>query len=107
MILILPRAKFCRASSKFESHQRARRLVNPETESIVLLCGYCCCEPHGGSEAAQEAAWRVVKGDISPSTTTSSAGIELDYDEYDHDGARNGHQRLDGRAAGSSRDAPS
>ena len=36
----------------------------------------------GSTEGVQEAARRVVKGDLSPSTTTSSAGTELGHDEY-------------------------
>ena len=60
---------------------------------------------YDGSEATREAARRVVKGDISPSTTTSSAWFELDYDGYDHEGARGERLSRDGRGDGSSHDA--
>ena len=63
--------------------------------------------PHVGSEGVQEAARRVVKGDISPSTTTSSARIELDYDGHDLDGARGDRWSSDGCCGGSSCDASS
>ena len=43
--MILPRTKFQPVSSKFESHQRARRLVNRETVIVGPNRGYCSCDP--------------------------------------------------------------
>ena len=47
------------------------------------------------------------QGDLSPSTTTSSARIELDYDGHDLDGARGDRWSSDGCCGGSSCDASS
>ena len=52
-------------------------------------------------------ARRVVKGGLSPSTTTSSAGIELDYDGYDLDGVRSDRWSSGGCGGGLSWDASS
>jgi hypothetical protein len=62
---------------------------------------------YDGFEAAREAARRVVKGDISPSTTTLSAWFKLNYDGYDQDGARGERLSSDGRDGGSFHDASS
>ena len=53
----------------------------------------------------REAARRVVKGDLSQLTTSSSAGTELDNNEYNHDGTHRGRQHLNGRDDGSLRGA--
>ena len=42
-MLILPRAKFDPPSLESASHQRARRLVTPETTNAESLCAYCGC----------------------------------------------------------------
>ena len=49
----------------------------------------------------REAAWRVVIGDLSPTTTTLSARYKLDHDVHDEYGMHGGRQRLDGRRRGS------
>ena len=61
--------------------------------------------PHGALMSAREVARRVVKGDLSPSTTTSSAGTKLNHNEHDRDSTLSERQRFDGRAGGSSPDA--
>ena len=47
------------------------------------------------------------RGSIPPSTTTSSARVELDYNGYNFDGARGDRWSSDGRGGGSSCDASS